>query len=148
MKALDLFMNKFIPEPNSGCWLWTGCGDRRDYGYHQIKGKTIKAHRFSYNAFIGEIPENLHVLHKCDVTCCVNPDHLFVGSHRVNMDDMVKKGRSPRLLGENHGMVKLSEEDVVKIRDMRGTHKEIAKEFNISRQLVGFIKSGKRWRHI
>jgi hypothetical protein len=58
-----------------------------------MNGKTILAHRLSYQLFKGPIPDGLHVLHKCDVTECVNPEHLFVGTNLENITDSVSKGR-------------------------------------------------------
>jgi len=72
------FLSKISPEPNSGCWLWTGCCEEK--GYATIYKDNWKghrpAHRFSYETFVGPIPHGLHIDHKCRVRCCVNPDHL------------------------------------------------------------------------
>jgi hypothetical protein len=84
-----------IPEPNSGCWLFTGYVDPLGYGIiAETKHKRIKAHRASYTAFKCEIPAGLDIMHRCDMRCCINPDHLTAGTHVENMADMVRKGRS------------------------------------------------------
>ncbi len=82
-----------IPEPNSGCWLWTGSLTSGGYGCCWWDGKQTNAHRFSWLAYRGEIPSGQLVLHKCDMPSCVNPDHLFLGTAADNMRDMVAKGR-------------------------------------------------------
>jgi len=84
-----------------GCWVWQGC-PRGSNGYGSIKvdGKRIPAHRYSYMLYFGEIPKGLLVCHTCDFPLCVNPSHLFVGTHADNMKDMVFKGRQSR--GEEH----------------------------------------------
>lgn len=79
-------------DTNGGCWLYDGCLDRAGYPSTRYKSKVTRMHRASYAAFKGEIGNKL-VLHKCDVRCCVNPDHLFLGTHEDNMKDMVAKKR-------------------------------------------------------
>lgn len=71
----DDFMQKVIPEPMSGCWLWTGAITADGYGRFYDK-RTHSAHRYSYQKLVGEIPQGLHVDHKCRQRSCVNPDHL------------------------------------------------------------------------
>lgn len=78
------------PIPITGCWLWAGSWDKHKYG--RVSG-TVTAHRFFYAYFNGPITNGLHVLHKCDTPACVNPDHLFLGTHQDNMADKMKKKR-------------------------------------------------------
>jgi hypothetical protein len=83
------------PEALTGCWLWTGQLDKNGYGQYRTAkdSKWFKAHRVSYEVFKGAIPEDHHVLHKCDTPCCVNPTHLFTGTHQDNVHDCVRKNR-------------------------------------------------------
>src|ERR1700730_2840026 len=78
---------------NDSCWLWTAAKDKDGYGFFSVNGKQTKAHRFSFAHYNGEIPTGMIVCHKCDTPSCVNPDHLFLGTHKINLDDMRSKGR-------------------------------------------------------
>ena len=92
----ERFQDKYIPEPNSGCWLWIGSVGDDGYGNIGEGGRgspNLKAHRVSYGIHKGPIPEGKDVCHKCDVTICVNPDHLFLGDDSENMKDCHNKNR-------------------------------------------------------
>ncbi len=88
-----------IPEPNSGCWLWTGALGNNGYGRIGVGFKnegtrgTGQAHRVSYETFVGVVPGGMDVCHRCDVRSCVNPDHLFIGTRLDNVHDMMRKKR-------------------------------------------------------
>lgn len=88
------FEDSYIPEPNSGCWLWLGPFFMRgDYGCFSCGRRTmVRAHRLAYEIYC-DAPGDEHVLHTCDMPSCVNPDHLFLGSQADNMRDKAMKGR-------------------------------------------------------
>jgi hypothetical protein len=123
-------IQNLIKIKDNGCWIWLGAKKGKhplkQYG-NMIVGsrrdgtrKSIAAHRFSYQTYIGEIPKGLWVLHKCDVPSCVNPDHLFLGNRQDNVDDREKKNRNKieeiRVYGEKHPNSKLNWNDVDEIR--------------------------------
>jgi hypothetical protein len=93
MTPLERFERKYIPVTESGCWIWLGGLQGKGYGQFTLKNKRVKAHRFSFEQFVGEIPDGMLVCHHCDVMCCVNPAHLFVGTNSDNMSDCANKGR-------------------------------------------------------
>ena len=82
-----------MPEPNSGCLLWIAGTNHKGYGVLNLDGKALKAHRVAWAHRYGPIPPRLQVCHKCDVRSCINTDHLFLGTNRDNVLDMIRKGR-------------------------------------------------------
>lgn len=135
-----------MPEPNSGCLLWIASSTLKGYGLLDVRGVGRLAHRHSYEQARGPIPLGMQVCHKCDVPSCINPDHLFLGTPRDNMQDSVKKNRSSR--GERSGVSYLTEEEARGVFWARGFHKDIAEEFGLSRQHVGAIKRRVAWAHL
>jgi len=146
----ERFEDKFIPEPNSGCWLWMARVDRAGYGGFRYMGDWQRSHRVSYKMYRGPIPDGMLVCHRCDTPGCVNPDHLFLGTAQDNIRDRDIKGRGkvPGLRGPAHGQAKLTEGDVVAIRADERTHREIAADYNVGTAQVGRIKRRKQWVHI
>jgi hypothetical protein len=92
--------DRFWPnvQKTSGCWNWIGAEQSKGRGYGTIgkDGKTLRAHRVSWEMHNGPIPEGLIVCHKCDNPKCVRPEHLFLGTHSDNVADKVAKGRQSK----------------------------------------------------
>lgn len=131
--------------PNA-CWLWKGHKNRGGYGQLEFKGKHFKAHRLAYEFEIGPIPEGMCVLHKCDNPSCCNPKHLFLGTPRDNAKDRNQKGR--QAYGERHGRSKLTEHDVIKIKNDDSLIEIIASNYGVGKGTIYSIKAGRSWRHV
>jgi len=133
--------------PESGCWIWIGSLNLGGYGKTGLgKGFGISAHRASYEEKFGKIPNGLMALHSCDVKCCVNPDHIFLGTQQDNMDDKVSKNRQAN--GEKHGMSKLKEEEAKEIKYSKEETNILASRFNCSKVTIRQIRQGLFWKHI
>jgi hypothetical protein len=131
------------------CWVWKKSLFHNGYGCISYKNNAYRAHRFSYEYFIGEIPKGIFVCHFCDNRKCVNPEHLFLGHPKDNSKDMLNKDRSAK--GINHSQAKLTIEEVMKIKKMiaEGLRTlDIAKQFSISRQAITDIRYSRTWVHI
>lgn len=139
------------------CWLWTAYVTPDGYGTLQADGASVLAHRFSWELHNGPIPagEGPHgtcVLHHCDTPACVNPAHLFLGSHADNMHDMASKGRNGQLKGSAKPCAKLTEVDVLSIRKRYAaggiSQWDLADEFGLWQSTISSILLGKTWRHV
>ncbi len=129
-----------------GCWGWIGPLHNAGYGRLAHDKMELLAHRIAYELFVGPIPDGMHVLHHCDNPPCMNPAHLFLGTHADNMRDMVVKGRSQR--GERNGQSKLTEGQVLEIRKVHAggdSQKELAQRYGVDRSMVNRIVNGKNW---
>lgn len=133
-----------------GCWLWTGAKTgKMAYGVLMVNGKYTAAHRYSYMLHFGSIPGGLCVCHHCDVSACVNPSHLFLGTKADNNRDKDSKGRGRGPVGELSGHAKLKWTDVSVIRSMRASGvstKDLAAQFNVSSATICRVVSHKIWR--
>jgi len=129
------------------CWLWAASTFSNGYGQFKYENKNWKAHRLVYTLLVGPIPEDLMLLHRCDVRTCVNPAHLWVGTHQDNMDDCAAKGRRA---GEANPNSKLSARQVQEIRDLCNCglfqRQEIAELYGISGVMVRYIRIGANWK--
>ena len=139
------------------CWLWTGAKTYGGYGVINSggrDGKIIRAHRLSWELHNGPFPAELDVCHKCDNPSCVRPDHLFLGTAKDNVADMVHKGRArggaPR--GSLHPQAKLTEAQVVDIRARHtagaASQRQLAREYGVDRRAIHQVVYRKTWIHV
>lgn len=115
------------------CWIWPYSINRDGYGNLGRNGKVVNAYKYIYEMLIRKVPANCELDHICKNRLCVNPTHLEPVSHAENC----RRGNQ----------TKLTKENVKEIRRLSAkmTHQDIAKKFNVSRQSIGLILSGKRW---
>jgi hypothetical protein len=131
------------------CWLWTASTDPRGYGHFVIHNRLEGAHRVAWILSNGSIPDNLWVLHRCDNPPCVNPAHLFLGTHQDNVADSTRKNRRAKPQGELHGHSTVTSEQVAHIRAAgRGDWKKLHKQFGVSRSNFYKIWMRKSWTHL
>lgn len=147
----DCFEEKYVVEPNTGCWLWTDHCGRRGYAkiWDNDLGRVETGSRAAWKIYRGPIPEGLCVLHTCDTPACVNPEHLFVGTHGDNTRDKLKKKR--HRFGVEHGNAKLTPEIVRQIRARVAAgeyERDVAKAFGISQRTVHCVKEKITWKHV
>jgi len=133
------------------CWLWTGTKDKDGYG--MLSGKKpdgkrtqLRPHRISYELHIGEIPCGVFVLHKCNNPACVNPEHLYSGTHNENMKDRIDAGHYS--VGEKHPNAKITESIAREILASKQPAKIMAEKFGISESQIKNIRRGEQWKHL
>jgi len=147
----DRILQFSMPVPECGCWIWMLSTTRKSYGQLTYRKKHLEAHRASWMAFRGAIPHDRYVLHRCNISLCVNPDHLYLGTERENCADRKAAGTfkpPPRFSGEQHPMAKLTESIVREVKAAKGTIREISARTGIKPSTVGAIRSGRTWKEI
>lgn len=129
-----------------GCWVWTGCRSSSGYGALNVAGRMVATHRLAWEMANGAIPSGLFICHSCDNPSCINPAHLFLGTHIQNMADCKSKKRTMR--GERHHQAKLSISVVREIRLGNGPLRFDAVRFGVSESTITRIRHGKLWGHL
>lgn len=148
----EFILSRIEIDPQSGCWNWTRRTSNLGYAVINPRSGFHHAHRLAYHLWIGP-PGKLEACHRCDNPKCVNPDHLFLGTHRDNMLDAARKGHmgkhppTPRF-GEQHPRSKLKEADVRIIRASTDTGRKLAAAFGVSNSTIYDILARKYWKHV
>lgn len=150
------FESKFVKTP--GCWEWRAGKFSNGYGQFWAYGTQVGAHCMAYELYVGPIPDGMMVCHTCDQKACVNPNHLFIGTGTDNMQDMIRKGRQGQRgwwlrvrenkQGARNAAAKLTNGQVLKIREDRRTQQVIAADYGIKQAQVSRIKLRQSWSHV
>lgn len=132
------------------CWIWTAGRTRGGYGLFVVTQRPLqkpwRAHRLAWTFVSGEIPDGLHVLHRCDNRLCVRPEHLFLGTNDENVADMVAKRR--HAYGERNAQAKITKaqaEEVRRLRAVGWTYERLAMRFGLTVSPVRDICKGRAW---
>lgn len=135
------------------CWIWLGSTNKAGYGQLGVSRTRRYAHQLAYELYRGPIAEGLEVCHTCDRPSCVNPEHLFLGTHAQNMADMARKGRGAtrHRPGDLHPMAKLTEGQVREIREriVAGEKQvDLATEFGVRFSTISMLHRRQTWSHV
>lgn len=169
----ERFERSYVASDPDSCWPWIGIRVK-GYGRFNIFNGRVKAHRLAWTIAYGDIGA-FHVLHRCDNPSCVNPKHLFLGTHQDNMADMDAKGRrrfgdgffrakahranpsgrgrqapspNPVRLGVEHHRAVLTPEMVRDIRADSRSNADIGRDYGVTRSAIWKIKNGMWWKHV
>ena len=144
-KLILRFNKKYVIDSDTGCWNWTAALNNYGYGNFRVDNKVLKAHRFSYEYYIGKIHQDLVVCHSCDNRKCVNPNHLRQDTQSSNLIDMSYAMTNPSQV------LNVEQVKQIKIRlkeTYLGQVNDLAHQYNVSQSCISLIKNNKRWSHI
>jgi hypothetical protein len=142
---IERFNQKYVVDEETGCWNWVAGTNNKGYGSFRVGDKTLKAHRFSYEYYIGPINPELEICHNCNNCKCINPDHLRQDTRKSNMIDK-------SYAGTNNNQI-LSVDEVIQIKKellhpYHGQQQDLAHFYKVRKQTINEIKKGRSWSHV
>lgn len=149
-QRLKIILLRRIKKDKNGCWIWQGCKDKQGYGKIKVLNYYL-AHRLMWYLTYGNIPARYCVCHKCDVTSCINPEHLFLGTVYDNTHDCIEKGKMNRCIGSNKPNTNLTDDLVKKIIKMKKDGYrciDIEKSTGATKNQIQAIVHNRTWKHI
>jgi hypothetical protein len=144
----EAFWKKAVFNQANNCLEWNESKNRQGYGRIKINGKSLRAHRYSYELTYGDIPDGMDVLHKCDNPACINPKHLFLGNDKDNVSDAIAKGRhiNPKTI------YKLTADQIREIKNKYIPNiysiRKLAREYKVSYWAIQSILHGVNWKNV
>lgn len=144
------YLRRWSCTTETGCWEWQRYRQSKGYGMLWDGSRDVVASRIVFEVFKGPIPDSYLVCHSCDNRGCVNPEHLWLGTPKDNMHDMIQKGRDRHEKGEHSSRAKLTDEDVRCIRENheRIPYSQLARMFGVSAGAVKSAACCKTWKHL
>lgn len=130
------------------CWEWRGTRNAHGYGVAHYKCRTIAAHRAAYECWVGPLVKGMQINHKCDNPLCINPSHLYQGTQKQNVADMITRNRINRKGVHCNGPRKLNDDQVRAIRKSSLSTRKAAAVFGVSQHTISDVRTGKSWSHL
>jgi hypothetical protein len=149
--AENRFWSQVDRRGESECWNWHGPTNNGYGEYSSRFHKVRSAHRMSWVIHNGIIPADLEVCHHCDNRACVNPTHLWLGTHEQNMHDMKQKGRAAPPVGAGNSLAKLTDDKVREIIQLARNgiaHRDLAERYGVTQPNITNIVNRKAWKHV
>lgn len=148
--AIDRFSNLYEVDSTSQCWNWSGAKDKDGYGFFRDENtKQVKAHRWSYKYHNGNLQNGMVICHSCDNPSCVNPQHLWQGTHQDNENDKdAKNRRKGAHIGTGNHCVVLTEKEVIEIWNSNDTKADLGRAYGVSESTIRKIHWGQTWKHL
>jgi hypothetical protein len=153
-EAKEKLLSRSEKDPETGCLVWQGAQSTFGHGHIVINGVQMLTHRLSYELHEEEIADGMQINHKCHNPACINPEHLYMGTQKENVNDAVEEGSyvSNFGVGEGHIHSKLCEQDVIEMREKYETgdytHEELADEYGVGVNTAGEAIRGVTWSHV
>lgn len=150
-RRMRRFWKKVGKKGTDECWPWLANKDKDGYGMFWLNGRNHGAHRVSFEFHHRILKPGELACHTCDNPSCVNPSHLFAGTHLENHRDRDAKGRKAPTTGEMNGQSRFTEADVIAIRVKRAAgarYCDLRREYGCGEFAIRGICTRKRWNHI